>query len=268
VLYQRAHEADTDDVTTAADYGRYLVTKMVVVHAELSNMQDKGEAAGLSLRNERVVIAADGVLSKALEKDPKNIVVLYNLALLYQKFKSNPNNNSEEHIQRLDNVEKAEFLLKRLLTETQGKHLAGMQQLGRVMVDKFKALKTNNNTSDMDAVSGNASGTNSEIIDTVMDCYENTMNMKLEKAKTDAAGTATATVQTALLEYLKIVSSFSTTRQKMRTIAFIEGFMKRCQAQVGGISAVLPHEIDIRQMMKNMEVVINKGKEQKDKNRR
>jgi hypothetical protein len=70
------------------------------------------------------------------------------------------------------------------------------------------------------------------------------------------------------LEYLKIVSSFSTNRQKMRTIAFIEGFMKRCQAQVGGISAVLPHETDIRQMMKNMEVVINKGKEQKDKTRR
>jgi len=268
MLYQRAHEADTDDVTTAADYGRYLVTKIVVVHSELSNMQDKSEAAELSLRNEQIVIKADEVLSKALEKDPKNIVVLYNLALLYQKFKSNPNNNSEEHLQRLENVEKAEFLLKRLLTETQGKHLAGMQQLGRVMIDKFKALKSNNNTYDMDSVPGNASGTNSEIIDTAMDCYENTMNMKLEKAKVDAAGAATATVQTALLEYLKIVSSFSTNRQKMRTIAFIEGFMKRCQAQVGGISAVLPYETDIRQMMKNMEVVINKGKEQKDKTRR
>jgi len=262
MFYQRAHEADTEDVTTAADYGRFLVTKMVVVHSELANMPDTAEAAELSLRNEQIVTNADTVLTKALERDPKNIVVLYNMALLYQKFKSNPNKNSEEHLQKLENVERAEYLLKRLLTETQGKHLAGMQQLGRVMVDKFKALKSN----DLDNVAGNASGTNSEIIDTAMDCYENTMNMKLEKAKADA-GVSTATVQTALLEYLKIVSSFSTNRQKMRTIAFIEGFMKRCQAQ-GSISAVLPHETDIRQMMKNMEVVINKGKEQKDKSRR
>jgi len=266
ILYQRAHESDIEDVTTAADYGRFLVTKMIVVHSELANMQDKSEAADLSLRNEQVVATADAVLSKALERDPENIVVLYNLALLYQKFKSNPNKNSEEHLQKLENVEKAEYLLKRLLTGTQGKHLAGMQQLGRLMVDKFKALKSNNNTSDIDSVAGNASGTYSEIIDTAMDCYENSMNMKLEKAKAEN-GVSTATVQTALLEYLKIVSSFSTNRQKIRTIAFIEGFMRRCQAQ-GGIATVLPHESDIRQMMKNMEVVINKGKEQKDKTRR
>ena len=256
-LYQRAHEADTGDVTTAADYGRFLITKMVVPHAELVNIHDKSEAAELSLRNEQIVTRAEAVLTKTLEQDPKNVVGLYNTALLFQKFKTNPNSSSEDSTQLLENVEKAEKLLKILLSETQGKHLAGMQQLGRVMIDKYKALKSNG--LDPEALA--------EHLDTAMDCYESTILMKLEKndGKTVSSSLASAasSVQTALLEYLKIVSSFSNNRQKMRAIAFIETFMKKCTQQAGSVSAVLPHEVDIRQMMRNMEVVINKGKEQK-----
>ena len=247
VLYQRAHEADSSDVTTAADYGRYLLTRMVIANAELSSMKDQSMAANLSLKNEEFVKVAEKALGNALQSDPKNLVALYNLAVLHQKFKANSfvgSAQGEKISTPLENIEKAEFLLKRLLTETKGQHLAAMQQLGRVLVDKFKIQN---------------SSTETALIDTAMDCYENAISMKLDKGITNP--TSAASPQTALLEYLKIVNSHATNRQKLRSIAFIEGFMKRCQEKAGNTAAVLTQEVDIRQMLKGMNTVINKGKE-------
>lgn len=97
-LYARAHDADPHDATTAADYGRYLLSRM-----------DKREDAEV-------------ILMKAMALDDSHTVTLYNLALVMHKKN------------RLDDAER---LFSRLLTSSPT-HAAGTQQMGRMYVDKFK----------------------------------------------------------------------------------------------------------------------------------
>ena len=133
--------------------------------------------------------------------------------------------------------------MKTLLRETRGKHAAAMQQLGRVFIDKFKAL-------------GNKEECN--VIELAMECYENTINMKLEKSVPNPKSSSSP--QAVLLEYLKVVSNFANNKQKMRGVAYIENFMSKVQEQYGNLSAVISHELDIRQMLSNLGTVIRKGK--------
>jgi tetratricopeptide (TPR) repeat protein len=97
-LYARAFDADPQDATTAADYGRFLYARM-----------DKREEAEI-------------VLFKALALDDRHIVALYNLALAMHK---------------KGRLEDAERLFSNLLTESPT-HAAGTQQMGRMFVDRFK----------------------------------------------------------------------------------------------------------------------------------
>lgn len=246
-LYKRAHEADSKDVTTAADYGRYLVTKMVVSKAELKELSGSGSSlATHSQANEQHLQAADRVLRLALEGDGKCIVALYNYALLCQKHRTDMAAGAGavgEGEALLANILQAEKLLKTLLGETRGRHIAAMQQLGRVFVDKFKAL--NNNAEHT-------------VIELAMECYENAINMKFEKGNPNPSSSSSP--QAALLEYLKIVANFANNKQKMRSIVYIEGFMARAQEKHGSLSTVITQELDIRQMLSNMGTIIREGK--------
>ena len=252
-LYQRAHEADTKDVTTAADYGRYLVTKMVVSRADLKELPSSSLAVH-NLANEQYLQVADQVLRGALEGDGKCIVALYNYALLCQKHKSDMVAAEGSGVTPLEHIVHAEKLLKTLLGETRGKHIAAMQQLGRVFVDKFKALNDK---------------AEHTVIELSMECYESAINMKFDKGCPNPSSSSSP--QTALLEYLKIIANFANNKQKMRAIAYIEGFMARAQEKHGSLAGVFTQEVDIRQMLSNMGTIIREGKpaeEKKEKKKR
>jgi tetratricopeptide (TPR) repeat protein len=252
-LYKRAHSADPKDVTTAADYGRYIVTKMVISRNELKeNVQ--GSTANYTLANEQYLKIADAVLQGALDMDGKCIVALYNHALLYQKHKTDmiiADNGGVSDGSLLDNLLKAEKLLKSLLLETRGKHIAAMQQLGRVFVDKFKALNNKDEYT---------------VIELAMECYENVIKMKYEKGNPNP--NSSSSPQTALLEYLKIVSNFANNKQKMRAIGYIEAFMTQAKNDHGGLDAVFTQEIDIRQILGSLGTIVAEGKEPEPEKKR
>jgi Tfp pilus assembly protein PilF len=111
-LYRRAHDSDPNDATTAADYGRFLLSRM-----------DDAEQS-------------EKVLLKSLELDKNQLVGLYNLGVLKHKH----HGGEADGVEKKAFYENAEQLYTKLLT-LNPKHAAGLQQMGRLEVEFFKLTK-------------------------------------------------------------------------------------------------------------------------------
>ena len=155
-LYRRAVACDEKDAVTAADLGRYLLTRIEDI--------DGAEAA----------------LFNALQIDSENVVARYNLALLMHKHRGD--------------LHAAEKLLLSLCASSSHKHVAAMQQLGRLHLDKFKLTADQRD------------------LDASLRSYEKTTDLLAGK---DPA--------LCMIEYLRVVMQHGSNRQKTRAVVFIEG---------------------------------------------
>jgi len=188
-LYQRAVDCDPRDATAVADFGRFLLTRM-------------GD-----------VDAAETQLFAALQLDAENAVAIYNMALLLHKHRGS--------------LTGAESLLVRLAGRTP-KHAAALQQLARVLLDKFRASADERD----------------------LEASFMTFHKAAEALKDPAL---------CLLEYLKVVSEMGSGRQRRRAAGFVEEIMSA--AERAGWR--LGREGDLRTAIEAVKVLGGEGKASK-----
>lgn len=146
-FYKRAVEADPGDSTTLADYGRYLLTKMVDP------------------------VAAEKVLLQAIKADPQSEIALFNLAVLYHKHSTD--------------LQAACNCLKKIL-ENNPKHAVAMHMMARVCVDKFKRILLDNASNvrrKIQPSTGTGTGTDIAPLDEAMDYFEKAAILVKEPSK-------------------------------------------------------------------------------------
>ena len=183
-LYERAVECDPRDATAVADYGRYLLTRMSDADA------------------------AEKQLFAALQLDAESVVAQYNMALLLHKHRSN--------------LSGAEGLLTRL-TNKSVKHAAALQQLARVLLDKFRA---SGDDRDLEA------------------CFT-TFHKAADAMRADPS--------MCLLEYLKVVLDVGSGRQRRRAVGFVEEVLGAADASGRKVG----RQADVRAMIEAVKVLGN-----------
>jgi tetratricopeptide (TPR) repeat protein len=144
---------------------------------------------------------AEEVLFKAAQLDPDNAVAVYNLALLLHRHRGN--------------LSGAEALLSKLAH----KHVASLQLLARVQLDKFRASQDQRD---------------------LEDCLLN-FQRAMEQLKDPAL---------CMLEYLKVVLESGSNRQRVRAMGAVEACM--------GAKKVA-RETDVRAMINNVKKLAEKA---------
>ena len=189
-FYRRAMEADPNDVTALADYGRFTLMK--------------AEDAGI----------AEPVLLKALKLNPKSENALFHLGIIFHRNR--------------ENLSAAETIFRNVLRLNK-KHPASLLQLGRVLVDIFTKWSGGLFTAVSPVVIGTtqldpikSSGTKPnpekneirEVLDEGFTWYE----MAIEHHKDPTV---------AMTEYSKLVALHGNAMQKMRAVKQLEAAFKR-----------------------------------------
>jgi len=144
---------------------------------------------------------AEEVLFKAAQLDPDNAVAVYNLALLLHRHRGN--------------LSGAEALLNKLAP----KHVASLQLLARVQLDKFRASQDQRD---------------------LEDCLLN-FQRAMEQLRDPAL---------CMLEYLKVVLESGSNRQRVRAMGAVESLM--AQKKVA-------READVRTMINNVKKLAEKA---------
>lgn len=185
-LYKAATDIDPRDPASAADYGRYILVRF-----------DDYEHA-------------EPYLVKALGLDDENEVALYNLALLYHKYKPVGPENSAE------NGTKVALEMYRRLVARNSQHLSGLLQLARLLVE-INSNKDRENSTATNAFSAEdavvtTSTTSGKVVDPtkvsrawmeeVIELYEAVIPRHKEP---DAV----------VCEYTKVVNKYGSARQKV-----------------------------------------------------
>lgn len=210
-LYKAATDIDPRDPASAADYGRFILVRF-----------DDFEHA-------------EPHLLRALGMDDENEVALYNLALLYHKYKPQSSSSAED-----GNIKVALEMYRRLVAKN-SQHLSGLLQLARLLVEVNSTVGKENSTatnafadgadgfSDASVVVTNST-TSGKVVDSskvarawmeeVIELYEAVIPRHKEP---DAV----------VCEFTKVVNKYGSARQKMRAIATAEAYMRSREERSG-----------------------------------
>ena len=140
---------------------------------------------------------AEPILRRAIDLNPSNQVALYHSGVLHHK-RSGAKRN----------LNQSEIMFRRLL-DVNSKHGAGIQQLARVLVDIFK---------DGGQTTSNKTSIKSEHVpaspfDEAMDMYERAISVVKDPGIVS-------------MEYVKVVTSYGSNRQKLRAISVMDDVLK------------------------------------------
>jgi len=187
-LYKAATEIDPRDPASAADYGRFILVRF-----------DDFEHA-------------EPYLIKALGLDDENEVALYNMALLYHKYKPVGPQSSA------DNNSKVALEMYRRLVAKNSQHLSGLLQLARLLVEINSAEGKENST----ATNAFADGTDSAVLTTSTTSGKVVDASKVARAWMEEVIELYEAVvprhkepDAVVCEYTKVVNKYGSARQKV-----------------------------------------------------